>query len=102
MPQANPLSWSLIIPVKELARAKSRLSSLAGPRGISSMRTVSREPDGTGVTRAAKRIIIIFESATDAHWPGRSYRVYSTMTSGLPAQRARNCDPLPTGSPVSR
>jgi len=32
MPQATPLSWSLVIPVKELARAKSRLSGLAGPR----------------------------------------------------------------------
>ena len=32
MPQPIPLSWSLVIPVKELARAKSRLSGLAGPR----------------------------------------------------------------------
>jgi 2-phospho-L-lactate/phosphoenolpyruvate guanylyltransferase len=32
MPQPTPLSWSLVIPVKELALAKSRLSGLAGPR----------------------------------------------------------------------
>jgi 2-phospho-L-lactate guanylyltransferase len=32
MPQPIPLSWSLVIPVKELALAKSRLSGLAGPR----------------------------------------------------------------------
>lgn len=32
MAQPTPLSWSLVIPVKELARAKSRLSGLAGPR----------------------------------------------------------------------
>jgi 2-phospho-L-lactate/phosphoenolpyruvate guanylyltransferase len=32
MPPPTPLSWSLVIPVKELARAKSRLSGLAGPR----------------------------------------------------------------------
>ncbi|MGH3157957.1 MAG: 2-phospho-L-lactate guanylyltransferase, partial [Streptosporangiaceae bacterium] len=29
---ADSLTWSLVIPVKVLARAKSRLSSLAGPR----------------------------------------------------------------------
>jgi 2-phospho-L-lactate/phosphoenolpyruvate guanylyltransferase len=32
MAQVTPLSWSLVIPVKELARAKSRLTGLAGPR----------------------------------------------------------------------
>jgi 2-phospho-L-lactate/phosphoenolpyruvate guanylyltransferase len=32
MSQATPLSWSLVIPVKVLALAKSRLSELAGPR----------------------------------------------------------------------
>jgi 2-phospho-L-lactate/phosphoenolpyruvate guanylyltransferase len=29
---ADPLTWSLVIPVKVLARAKSRLTELAGPR----------------------------------------------------------------------
>jgi 2-phospho-L-lactate/phosphoenolpyruvate guanylyltransferase len=29
---ADPLTWSLVIPVKVLARAKSRLTDLAGPR----------------------------------------------------------------------
>ena len=30
-PAATPLTWSLVVPVKVLARAKSRLASLAGP-----------------------------------------------------------------------
>ena len=32
MAHATPLSWSLVVPVKLLALAKSRLSGLAGPR----------------------------------------------------------------------
>jgi 2-phospho-L-lactate/phosphoenolpyruvate guanylyltransferase len=31
MPHAHPLTWTLVVPVKLLARAKSRLSGAAGP-----------------------------------------------------------------------
>ena len=53
---------------------------------VSSIRTARCEPDGTGVTRAEKRIVIIFEFATDAHLSGRS--------TGRTRRRLPDCPPI--------
>jgi 2-phospho-L-lactate/phosphoenolpyruvate guanylyltransferase len=59
MAQATPLSWSLVIPVKELARAKSRLSGLAGTRRAELALAMAADTVAAAVACPAISVVIV-------------------------------------------
>jgi 2-phospho-L-lactate guanylyltransferase len=59
MAQATPLSWSLVIPVKELARAKSRLSGLAGTRRAELALAMAADTVAAAVACPAIGVVIV-------------------------------------------
>ncbi|HEY3735519.1 MAG TPA: 2-phospho-L-lactate guanylyltransferase [Streptosporangiaceae bacterium] len=54
-----PLTWSLVIPVKVLARAKSRLSGLAGPRRAELALAIAADTVAAAVSCPRVRTVIV-------------------------------------------
>jgi 2-phospho-L-lactate/phosphoenolpyruvate guanylyltransferase len=59
MAQATPLTWSLVIPVKALALAKSRLSGLAGPRRAELALAMAADTVAAAVACPAIAVVIV-------------------------------------------
>jgi 2-phospho-L-lactate/phosphoenolpyruvate guanylyltransferase len=64
---ATPLCWSIVIPVKVLARAKSRLSTLAGPRRPQLALAMAADTVAAAVAcDAAATVIVVTDDAVAA------------------------------------
>ena len=78
MPQPTPLSWSLVIPVKVLALAKSRLSGLAGPRRAELALAMAADTVAAAVACPVIAAVIVVTdddvAGADARPPGRCHR----------------------------
>jgi 2-phospho-L-lactate guanylyltransferase len=62
-----PLAWSLVIPVKVLARAKSRLSGLAGPRRAELALAIAADTVAAAVgCRQVRAVIVVSDDKTAA------------------------------------
>jgi 2-phospho-L-lactate guanylyltransferase len=59
MAQATPLTWTLVIPVKALALAKSRLSGLAGPRRAELALAMAADTVAAAVACPAIAVVIV-------------------------------------------
>ena len=63
----TPLSWSIVIPVKVLARAKSRLATLAGPRRPELALSMAADTVAAAVAcEAAATVIVVTDDAAAA------------------------------------
>src|SRR6202012_2011286 len=60
MPDNAPFGWTVLMPVKVLAQAKSRLAELAGPRrGEFALAVAADTVTSVLASRAAARVIVI-------------------------------------------
>jgi 2-phospho-L-lactate guanylyltransferase len=63
----SPLSWSLVIPVKVLARAKSRLAGLAGPaRGALALAMAADTVSAAAACPAVAAVLVVTDDAAAA------------------------------------